>query len=117
MSAQVHGLLALEHGPPGPRTRRLRGRQDSTGCCRFRQELPAIFAQVHGLLAEHSRMWGSVLPEQEALLCDILSEVGNSGIALLKRCDGWWGRVLPAQEALLCDIPSEVCVPPYLNRF
>ena len=39
------------------------------------QELPGIFVQLHALLAQHSSVWGRILPVEEALLCDVLSEV------------------------------------------
>lgn len=34
-----------------------------------------VFVQLHGLLAQHSRVWARLLPAQEAVLCDTLSEV------------------------------------------
>jgi hypothetical protein len=39
------------------------------------QELPVVFAQLHGLLAAHSRIFTRLLPAEEAVLSDILSEV------------------------------------------
>ena len=33
-----------------------------------------VFAQLHGLIAAHSRMWTRLLPAEEAVLSDILSE-------------------------------------------
>lgn len=41
----------------------------------FLQELPAVFAQLHGLMAAHSHMFARLLPAEEAVLSDILSEV------------------------------------------
>lgn len=40
------------------------------------QELPVVFAQLHGLIAAHSRIWTRLLPAEEAVLSDILSEAG-----------------------------------------
>lgn len=39
------------------------------------QELPVVFAQLHGLMAAHSRMFTRLLPTEEAVLSDVLSEV------------------------------------------
>jgi hypothetical protein len=39
------------------------------------QELPVVFAQLHGLMAAHSRVFTRLLPAEEAVLSDILSEV------------------------------------------
>ena len=46
------------------------------------QELPDIFVQLHALLAQHSSVWGRMSPVEEALFCDILSEVRPSPLLL-----------------------------------
>lgn len=39
------------------------------------QALPAAFPQLHNMLADHTRTFGTVLRNEEALISDILSEV------------------------------------------
>ena len=61
-----------------------------------------MFAQLHGLIAAHSRIWTRLLPAEEAVLSDILSEacITLKQHSLHGPRQSWRCRRLPVMKAL-----------------
>ena len=61
-----------------------------------------VFAQLHGLIAAHSRIWTRLLPAEEAVLSDILSEacITLEQHSLHGPRQSWRCRRLPFMKAL-----------------
>ena len=104
IAEEYDGHRALKRTSRVQRWAGIFGADPDTKPARRTQELPVVFAQLHGLVAAHSRIWTRLLPAEEAVLSDILSEAR----ALFKpyALNPVFGQLPPAEEAMAPCCPT-----------